>query len=210
VSEHPLHEIGPGAADEAASVLAEAFAAYPTTAWFFEPSPLERAEASTALMRFFVTARWLRGEMVLGVRVDGRLAAVALASFPGRGAAPPELADARERLWSFVGAGARERYEAYGRALEPLLEHADGVHVNVLGVRPEHRGRGLARALLDHVHVRASTSPCAGVSLVTEDPANLPFYRHLGFEVTGSTEVAPGITAWALLRPSDPLDVDRT
>lgn len=207
--ESPVHALGPGDADEASFVLAESFAAYPTTAWFFDPSPLDRREASTALMRFFVTARTLRGEAVFGVRADGRLAAVALASFPGRGVPPPELAEAREQLWSVVGAGARERYEAYGRALEPLLQHAAGVHVNVLGVHPEHRGRGLARALLDRLHVLASALPSAGVSLATEDPANLSFYRHLGFEVTGSADVAPGITAWALWRATDLLDVAR-
>ena len=210
MSDTTITELGRDGFDEAVDVLTEAFATYPTTAWFFERSPVARDEALAALVRFFVTARLERGEPVLGVRLGGALAAVGLVSDPSGGASPPTLDDARDALWARVGDAARARYEAYGAALAPLLQDGASRHVNLVGVRPSQRGRGLARRLLDHVHVLAGTTPDdRGVTLATEDPANLGLYRHLGYEVTGSTEVAPGITAWALRRPTDPLDVAR-
>ena len=197
-------------ADEAAAVLAEAFRTYPTTAWFFDGDAVAREDALAALVRFFVTARLLRGEPVLGVRHDARLVAVALVSDPAGGGSPPELAQEREALWARVGQAARGRYEAYGAAVAPLLEEPGSLHVNLVGVHPSGRGRGLARRLFDHVHALAATiSSGRGVSLTTEDPANVALYRHLGYEITGSVDVASGITAWALRRPVDPLDLAR-
>jgi ribosomal protein S18 acetylase RimI-like enzyme len=210
MTEAAVLELGVDAVDEAAEALADAFAAYPTTAWFFEHSPIDRREALTALLRFFVTARTMRGEPVLGVRLNGDLAAVALASSPDGGASPPGLAPVREALWAHVGGEARRRYETYGTVLEPLLGTPVSLHVNLLGVRPAYRGRGLAGRLLDHLHVRATANMDGrGVSLSTEDPANLALYRHLGYEVTGSAVVAPDITAWVMRREVDPLDVAR-
>lgn len=194
-------ELGEAAADDAAALLAEAFADYPTTAWFVAPSPLGSREALGALMRFFVTARLLRDEPVLAARVGPTLAAVALVSFPQGGASPPALATARETLWTTVGAAVRSRYEAYGRALQPLLAEAASLHVNLAGVRPTFRGRGCARRLFDRVHALAETMPGdRSVSLTTEDPQNLRLYRHLGYEVAGHAEVAPGITSWMMRR----------
>jgi len=208
MTEAAVLELGADAVDEAGAALADAFAAYPTTAWFFERSPVGRHEALTALLHFFVTARTMRGESVLGVRLGGDLAAVALVSSHDGSASPPGLAPVREALWAHVGGEARRRYEAYGAALEPLLGTPASLHVNLLGVRPAYRGRGLARRLLDHVHVRAAaTLDGRGVSLATEDPANLALYRHLGYEVSGSAVVGPGIAAWAMRRAVDPLDV---
>lgn len=196
--------------DAAVAVLTDAFAAYPTTAWFFEDGAVPRLEALAALVRFFVATRLARGERVLGVRHDGALAAVALVSDPAGGASPPAVATARDALWAHLGASARARYEAYGAALAPLLADPGSLHVNLVGVAPSRRGLGLARRLLDHVHVAvAGGTDDRGVTLATEDPANLGLYRHLGYEVSGSVEVAAGITAWALRRATDPLDVAR-
>lgn len=194
-------ELGERAADDAAALLAEAFADYPTTAWFVAPSPPGSREALATLMRFFVTARLLRDEPVLGTRVGSTLAAVALVSFPEAGASPPALAAARETLWATVGAAARSRYETYGRAVQPLLAQAASVHVNLLGVHPAFRGRGCARRLIDRVQALAETMPGdRSVSLTTEDPGNLRLYRYLGYEVAGRAEVAPGITSWMMRR----------
>jgi hypothetical protein len=41
-----------------------------------------------------------------------------------------------------------------------------------------------------------------GVTLTTEDPANVPLYRHLGFQVTGHSRVAPELESWGLVRPN--------
>lgn len=201
---HRVDDLVGSDVDEVTAVLADAFAAYPTTDWFFGEHPLDRHAALAALMRFFVTARVLRGEPLIGVRMGGEVVAVALVSLLDGRPAPDAVAAARDALWEEVGTEVRRRYEAYGAALAPLLAHPGSVHLNVLGVRPAYRGQGLARCLLDHVHRLATRIPDSrGVSLATEDPANVALYERFGYVRLGSVQVAPGVTSWAMRRRAD-------
>jgi hypothetical protein len=75
------------------------------------PSHLE------TLVHFFVTARVLREEVLLGVRTDDRLVACALVSDPA-GEPSPALADVRAATRDRLGDEARGRYEAFGTATQ--------------------------------------------------------------------------------------------
>lgn len=90
--------------DAAIAVLVDAFAAYPSTAWIVAPCALGRGSALTALFGFFVAARRLRRERVVGAWLGGELVAVALASDPDGPPSPPALAARREALWGAGGA----------------------------------------------------------------------------------------------------------
>ncbi len=153
------------------------------------------------LINLFVMARVLRQETLLGVGDAGHLQGAAVVSRPD-GVSPPELGRFRERVWEELGDAARERYEAFGAAWAPFQVDAPHIHLNMIGVRRTAQGTGVGRILIDHVHLMSRVDPQSeGVTLTTEDAANLPLYEHLGYELVGQATVAPGLTTWAFYRP---------
>jgi GNAT superfamily N-acetyltransferase len=79
--------------------------------------------------------------------------------------------------------------------------HGTTWHLAYLGTAPEHRGRGLARALLDRQLQRCDEDGLA-VWLETTDPVNPPIYERFGFDVVAHvTDAAwlPGF--WVMRRP---------
>ena len=92
---------------------------------------------------------------------------------------------------------------AWGRVSRKLsLFHPDGSHwyLAVLGVRPDHHGRGHGSALLrdlDH-HVASDPAP---IYLETDRPESARFYRARGFETRTQVELE-GVTCHCLVKPS--------
>jgi len=195
----------PRQADDAVAVLCEAFYQYPVMRHVLGPGGGYDRRLRT-LIGFFVSARVLRDEPVLAVRDDaGGVVAAALVTLPGHRPSPQALDARREAVWRELGAAERERYEAYGTAGRQFHIEQPHCHLNMIGVRPAHAGRGLARELLGAVHARSLADPhSAGVSLSTETPANLGFYRRFGYRVLGHARVADDLETWALFRADGP------
>jgi ribosomal protein S18 acetylase RimI-like enzyme len=200
----PPVEAMPSAADEqAVEVLAEAFGDYPMLRYLIGVEGDAFAGRLRVLLTFFVAARRARAEPLLGVRADDGWAAVALATLPDAVAPPGALDAARERTWALLGAAARARYEDLGRRWQRLAVAEPHLHLNLVGVRSAHRGRGLGFALVQTVVDRSRSHPTScGVSLTTETEANVGFYQALGFEVRGEVEAAPGLRSWVMFRPN--------
>ncbi|WP_306363678.1 GNAT family N-acetyltransferase [Nocardia sp. CC227C] len=71
----------------------------------------------------------------------------------------------------------------------------------VVGVHPDHRGRGLGRAVIAPGLAAADTEHVPAF-LETQDPTNVPFYESLGFETIGHVRLPEdGSPHWAMLRP---------
>jgi len=157
-----------------------------------------------ALVGLFVNARAYRDEPLLGVHDQaGTLAGVAVVTLPGQREAPEALARLRERVWTQLGAGERLRYEGYGAACAPLITTSPHYHLNMIGVRRLHAGRGFARSLLATVHQMSDEDrDSSGVSLTTETVQNLPFYDHFGYRRVGHALVADGLETWSFFRPA--------
>lgn len=95
------------------------------------------------------------------------------------------------RCWVAVDAAD----EPVGYVLVDLVD-ADA-HVEQVSVRPDHQGRGVARALLACVRAWAAERGCSGVTLTTftHVPWNRPLFEHLGFRVLAVDETASGLRA---------------
>jgi ribosomal protein S18 acetylase RimI-like enzyme len=188
--------------DEVVDVFCEAFRDYPVMRFVLGPGRSDFERDLRTLIGFFVMARALRGEYLFGIRgPNGLLQAAATVSRPGT-PMPESLVALRDEVWAELGADARARYEAYGAAQAPFERPEPHLHLNMLGVRRASKGRGLGRALLDRVHGLSRDDPrSSGVSLATEDPANVALYQHMGYAVTGQTVVSPELRTWALYRP---------
>lgn len=186
-------------------VLADAFRGYPVLRHVLGGDDPRHDAAHRRLVGFFLMARFLRDEPVLGIEIGGDLAAAALVSFPDGPESPPELATLRENVWAEVGAAARARYEACGAAWAPLSVDVPHIHLNMIGVRRAFQGRRLGRRLLDHVHqLSRGVTGSQGVTLTTEDPANVPLYEHVGYEVVGRARIAPELETWSMFRRNGP------
>jgi GNAT superfamily N-acetyltransferase len=186
---------------EVVDVLAEAFHDYPVMRYVLSDSEEYDADVRT-LIGFFATSRMHRDEVVLGDRSVGALRGVALVSYPGRRESPPELADLREATWARLGAPARARYETFGDAAGAIDIAVPHLHLNMLGVRDAARGTGAGRRLLEAVHALSVADPDSeGVSLSTEDPANVDLYLHFGYHVVGQADVDGALTTWVFFRP---------
>lgn len=183
-------------------VLCESFYDYPVMRFVLGSDDLDYDSQLRTLIGFFAAARILRGEPMMGIRSGGDLAATVLVSRPVEGPGPEELAAVREATWSELGDGARLRYEAFGSACAPFIPPEPHLHINMIGVRRGSQGRGLGGIMLDHVHAMSQSDPGSiGVSLTTEDPANVPFYERFGYQVVGHSVVATQLESWSFFRP---------
>jgi len=196
-----VRRLSRGDADEVTRVLCDAFAGYPVMRHVLG----DTAEAGPRLERLiglFVMARALRGEPMFGIGPTGQLMAAAIVSYPGRGMTPPEFGRLRDAVFTELGTDTLARYEAYGEATRPFEMPEPHIHLNMIGVRRHRHGTGLGRLLIEEVHRLSAADPdSTGVTLTTENPANVPFYEHLGYRIIGHARVAPGLETWGFFRP---------
>ncbi len=108
--------------------------------------------------------------------------------------------DAAARL----GPEAAARYDIFVTESEHYHHQvAPGPHwyLVVLGVEPDHQGRGLGRALLQSVLARADAGGHP-VYLETAHARNLDFYARFGFTVKAQARLSGGgACLWYLVRP---------
>ncbi|UCG87183.1 MAG: GNAT family N-acetyltransferase [Gemmatimonadota bacterium] len=194
-------ELPPDRADEAVAVLCDAFHQYPVMRHVIGPAGGGYDSRLNTLVGFFVAARILRKEPILAIEDADQVAAVAILTSPGDREAPAELSGLREKVWHELGAPARQRYEALGRIWQQFAIPEPHYHLNMIGVRRLHAGRGLGGRLLDAVHELSGSEPgSSGVSLTTEDPSNVALYERFGYEIVGHAKVTDGFETWAFFR----------
>ena len=118
---------------------------------------------------------------------------------------PPDVLERRDQTWAALGEAARLRYERYADTTKPFNVPSPHHHLNMIGVRHEYMGRGLARPLLEAVAALADDDAgSSGVSLTTELPRNLTLYQYFCYEIAGHARVSPTMETWGLFRQSRP------
>jgi len=185
-------------------VMADAFGDYPLMR-FVLGSDGDVAARTRRLVEFFVTRRQRRGGPMLGVCDDsGRLVGAAALTLPVEPEPPADLAAWVEGVWAELGEAACERYTHYA-ATWPVLEPTPHHHLNMLGIRRQWAGQGMARPLLMAVEAMAAADPVSsGVSLTTEVARNVTFYEYFGYTTLGHKQVAPGLESWGFFLPAKP------
>ncbi|MCL6414813.1 GNAT family N-acetyltransferase [Aestuariirhabdus sp. Z084] len=136
---------------------------------------------------------------VLGIMANERLAGVAVLSSPNS----KRLADILSWRWKMMltaGFGCTDRVREYqGRVADHLM---DCYQVPLIGVSAQQRHHGLGKLLLDEIHKRVeSDSNARGVVIDTANPAFLPYYEELGYQVIDTLAV-DGFEEKVLMRPN--------
>ncbi len=182
-------------------VLAAAFHGYPVMRYVLSDAGAGYGRRLRALIGYFCDARFSRGWPVLGARRGSDLVAAALVSAPVYVPPSPALEEERARMPDRVGHGAWERMARYERESSGLGPGAPHYFLGMIGVIPREQGRGYAGRLLERLHAMSEADPAStGVSLSTEDPANVSYYERAGYRVLAEADVG-AIHTWCMFRP---------
>lgn len=199
----PVERIDASRLPEVVAVHCDAFFDYPAMRFILGPPTSDYGDRLAALIGSFLDSTQLKGGAFFGLADNGKLVGAADAVHSGA-AAPPELGRRREVLWEYLGEGARARYEAYSAMTLAFAPEAPHYYLSMLGVRRRFAGRGLARPLLEEVQALSLADPMSsGVALETEDPKNVAFYRHFGYQLVGHDRVGDGVESWGFFRPDE-------
>jgi GNAT superfamily N-acetyltransferase len=185
--------------DDVVDVFADAFQDYPVMRFTVGPDG-DVAVRVRRLVRLFVTRRTARGGPMYGLTgADGDLTGATLLTLPVEPPPPARVEEISAAAWRDLGEAARLRYDTYAAASAFFGALPPHHHLNMIGVRRAHAGAGLGRRLLESVRRLSAEDPqSAGVSLTTENPRNVEFYRHFGYEVVGHAPVGPGLETWGM------------
>ncbi|MEM9131744.1 MAG: GNAT family N-acetyltransferase [Actinomycetota bacterium] len=100
--------------------------------------------------------------------------------------------------------GTMGRLSTAERQGDELVRRSVGgefAYLMALGVDPERKGQGLGRRTVELVEEAARAAGHDTLALRTENVANVPMYRHLGFEVTAAATVeGSGLEVTALAK----------
>jgi GNAT superfamily N-acetyltransferase len=105
-----------------------------------------------------------------------------------------------EELEDFLAAGrAWVATDEHGEPVAYLLARVvdDGLHVEQVSVHPDHAGRRLGAALIEHLAGIARAEGRSALTLTTfrDVPWNAPYYARLGFDVLEPADQGPELAA---------------
>ena len=192
---------------EAAAVLGRAFVDDPLIKAILPPieDAAERARRMGQMFAVALASQRSSGQPLMGVLHEGRVGAAAIIEQVGR---PPSIGSIVLHGLALVPALARigglsgvRRAVAALDVLSRNRPAAPHLYLNVLGVEPALQRRHFGVALLDWLYDQTALRPdLAGVYLETATEANVGYYSHVGYRVTG--EIYPlGVRMWQMLQP---------
>jgi GNAT superfamily N-acetyltransferase len=191
-----IHRLGPADLPAAVSLLARAFEQEPAKLSLLPDAGVHRAMLEMTMQaRLYDTLRY---GTVHGAWVDGELGAIAVwyppgvTKLSGRGALQvgsiwlrglPAVARGFPYIFRMLFSdlrGALQLVRGYGPG---VARASRGIawRLELLGTLPEHRRKGLARALLER-QLQRCDQDAAAAWLETTDPVNPPFYERFHFE----------------------------
>ena len=200
----PIVRVSNDRVPELVAALCDAFHDYQVMRFVVGEAGEEYDDRLHTLISMFVAARVLLEDPMFAIEDANRIVAVATTTPPGERKTHPDFPARREATWKVLGEAAKARYETLVAIWETFSVPGLHVHLNMLGVRRSHAGRGLGRRLLEEVQSLSYRNPeSTGVALGTEDPKNVPLYEHCGYKVVGHARVTDDLETWYFFRPDD-------
>lgn len=188
-------------APQVISVFCDAFREYPVFRYVLGAANPRYEFQLKKLIGLFVMARLLRNEPIFGIANGSAMVAAMTTSVPDASEPSEEFQVVQEAVWVELGKEARTRYEQCAAKWADLGVDLPQLHVNMIGVRPAYQRTGLASRLLQQIHDLSRYSLFSeGVSLTTEDPRNVAFYQHLGYQIVGHDYITPDMATWGFFR----------
>lgn len=178
-------------------IIAEAFHFDPMMEWIF-PDRATRLESLAAWLGLFVEG-YLLGGRVDVLRLEA-IQAVAIWRMPGDDLAFPRVPTITGLLTALVGRARAEQIGMGLRTIGTLTPTQPFAYLHFLAVDINHQRKGFGRMVVEP-GLMAAGQAGLGAHLETTNPACIPFYRSIGFEVSGHHKLGPaGPEIWALWR----------
>ncbi len=192
---------------DAAAMLGRAFADDPLIKAILPPieDAAERARRMGLMFAVALAGQRRGGQPVIGALYEGRVGAAAIIEQVAR---PPSAAaivlHGLQLVPALIKAGGLGGGRRAVAALDVLSRNrpaAPHLYLNVLGVEPALQRRHFGVAVLDWLREQtALRADLLGVYLETATEANVAYYSHVGYRVTG--EIYPlGVRMWQMLQP---------
>lgn len=192
--------LSPISTEQAAAILAEAFAEDPVMQYFTDGVADDARDAlRQRIMALLVRFHHDRGQALWGWQHNGRMVGAAMVEGPqGALRLIRAVALALPRLLS-LPLRTLLRLNAYGRrsaAHRPAGRHCFLV---MIGLGDAARGKGVGSRFLTALHAQYDSAlPWV---LDTENPANLVFYRRFGYQLYATDSLGP-VSMFKLARPA--------
>ena len=212
MSESPVFDIGLDRLDEAAEVLTTVFIDYPLDYYILAGHGSRRRRMLTESFRMDCLWKLGMGWPLLGVLVDGKLAAVALVvgsstseggviCYEGSPLTAMRLEEMENQLNHTFGEQTHARILEYYALKEIGKPKQPHLYIESIATLSDYRGKGFGGRLLKYVNRLSEEDPLStGVGLDTQDPVNLAIYSHFGYHVTGEGDIGP-VHTWFLFSP---------
>jgi ribosomal protein S18 acetylase RimI-like enzyme len=188
--------------EEATEVLARAMENDPGAKYVFlgdTPGYRDRIRQNSS----FYGEVMLEREFPILARVhQDQIVGVAFVLEPIEKPIPTSLAESWQALKASFGPEASHRFDTFMELVEELRPAVPHMYLSTIGVEPDFQGQGHGRALIEAVHAMSESDPTStGVGLDTDNPANVPLYEHLGYEVVKKAKLGE-LDVWAMFRPN--------
>jgi len=178
-------------------IIAEAFQSDPMMEWIF-PDRTTRLDSLAAWLGLFVEG-YLLGGRVDVLRLEA-IKAVAIWRMPGDDLAFPRAPSITGLLTALIGRARAEQIGVGLRTIGTLTPTQPFAYLHFLAVDINHQRKGFGRMVVEPGLIAAGHAGL-GAHLETTNPSCIPFYRSIGFEVSGHHKLGPtGPEMWALWR----------
>ena len=199
---HKIFRMNKKNVPEIVDVLCDSFFDYPVMRFVID-SEVNYSHRLRTLINFFVMARIIREEIILGIGHRSNIDGVALISNPNNTMNPQELKDLRDQVWLELGTQSRSNYQKFSDVCAQFQINVPHIHLNMIGIKNSAQSNGLGRKLIEQVHLLSlNDANSTGVTLTTEDPTKVSFYEYLGYNIIGQSIVAPQLKTWSFFRPN--------
>jgi GNAT superfamily N-acetyltransferase len=167
----------------AATTFAAAFARDPLMTLFFHDHPDGNDAARHTFFRLLMLARVSLGMPAFLAREGDRILGGAM-GYDTRDLEWPAEVQAEFDALENRSPKLPDRFARYGEISKLGAPPEPNWYLGVIGVAPEKKGTGLGGRLMREYCARSDADAASkGVYLETGNSANVPFYRHHGFEV---------------------------
>jgi ribosomal protein S18 acetylase RimI-like enzyme len=178
-------------------IVAEAFQSDPMMEWIF-PDRTTRLDSLATWLGLFVEG-YLLGGRVDVLRLEA-IQAVAIWRMPGDDLAFPKVPSITGLLTALIGRARAEQIGIGLRTIGTLTPTQPFAYLHFLAVDISHQREGFGTMVVEP-GLMAAGHAGLGAHLETTNPACIPFYRSIGFEVSGHHKLGPtGPEIWALWR----------
>jgi ribosomal protein S18 acetylase RimI-like enzyme len=184
----------------AASLLAESLFDDPLQQWLF-PIEQKRLAATTRMFRHLLKPKLADGLVRIVRDSTGEVASVAVWT-PPYPPAPSRFERYAESFFMRLTYGQRI-HEVRAAFTKLANRHPSGIfwYLQALATRPEQRGQGHAKCLLDE-KFREADSQGVMTALETSSVANVAYYEKHGFQVADELMLVEGLPVWLMCRTS--------